>query len=286
MKQSSTITDRPVTKGGDVTLVLKNAAASMSTVSFECKQWTTKEQTMSIQYSTDGGKNYTDLSPAVSSTNFSIVASSLPTGTNAVKLKFSSTSNQVGITSAAFEYAPVSVTISSAGYKTYYSANALKFEGVDGLKAYIAEKDGTTIKFTQVSSVPAETGVLLKGDAATYQIPVVASSDTDVSANKLEGVLEDTAKDAGIFVLMNGTSGVGFYKTTSAFTVGANTAYLPASVAGAKTFIGFDDEALGISDALKLNSMENKAFFNLAGQRVEQPTKGLYIVGGKKVIIK
>ena len=37
------------------------------------------------------------------------------------------------------------------------------------------------------------------------------------------------------------------------------------------------------------NSQEvnaNSKFFNLAGQRVAQPTKGLYIVNGKKVLVK
>ena len=178
--------------------------------------------------------------------------------------------------------------ITAAGYKTLYCDAALNFEGVDGLEAFIAEKEGTKVNFTKVNSVPAETGVLLKGNAATYQIPVVASSSTDVSTNQLLGVLEDTELSSGIFVLMNGAEGVGFYKTTKAFTVGANTAYLPASVAGAKSFIGFDFgettgiESLPLTPALKGEPL----WFNLAGQRVAQPTKGLYIVNGKKVVVK
>ena len=182
----------------------------------------------------------------------------------------------------------VPAEITAAGYKTLYCDAALNFEGVDGLEAFIAEKEGTKVNFKEVSSVRANTGVLLKGNAATYQIPVVASSSTDVSTNQLLGVLEDTELSSGIFVLMNGAEGVGFYKTTKAFTVGANTAYLPAGVAEAKSFIGFDfGETTGIESLPQTPALKGEPlWFNLAGQRVAQPTKGLYIVNGKKVVVK
>jgi hypothetical protein len=81
---------------------------------------------------------------------------------------------------------------------------------------------------------------------------------------------------------MNGDKGVGFYKTKNAFTVGANTAYLPAA-ASARQFIGFDfNEATAIK-AVESVKAENGAF-NLRGQRVKNLTKGLYIVNGKKVV--
>lgn len=48
-------------------------------------------------------------------------------------------------------------------------------------------------------------------------------------------------------------------------------------------------ETTGISDAARLNDnvkMKNDHCYNLAGQRVTQPRKGLYIINGKKVAIK
>ena len=47
-----------------------------------------------------------------------------------------------------------------------------------------------------------------------------------------------------------------------------------------------DGDVTGISEIEKMRDGENETFFNLAGQRVAQPTKGLYIVNGKKIIIK
>ena len=88
------------------------------------------------------------------------------------------------------------------------------------------------------------------------------------------------------YILANHGGKVGFYKWTGS-ALASGKVYLPASeLAGARDFIGFD-ETTGIaninSDA---KTLFNGDFFNLAGQRVAQPTKGLYIVNGKKVIIK
>ena len=47
-----------------------------------------------------------------------------------------------------------------------------------------------------------------------------------------------------------------------------------------------DENDVTAIEAVKTKNVENGQFFNLAGQRVAQPTKGLYIVNGKKVIIK
>ena len=184
------------------------------------------------------------------------------------------------------EVPAVEKTISDAGYATFCSAYPLDFTN-SGVTAYIATINGTTVEFSEVSSVPANTGVLLKGEAGKKTFAVAAST-TDVSANKFMGVLEDTEVDGGIYVLMAGTEtnkGTGFYKTTAAkFTVGAHTAYLPADVAGARTFIGFED-ATAIEEIATANA-ENGKFFDLQGRSVAQPTKGLYIVNGKKVIMK
>ena len=104
-KQSGTITDIPVTKGQPVSFVLSDNTKSLSAVSFTCRQWTTKAQTITLKYSTNGGSSYSALSPSVTSTNFSISSSSLPTGTNAVQITFSSSANQVGIESMSYTLA-------------------------------------------------------------------------------------------------------------------------------------------------------------------------------------
>lgn len=106
-KQGSTISDIPVTKGQPVSVVLKESTNKQITaVNFVCRQWTTKAQTITLHYSTNGGTTYT--STGITSSNFTISSSSLPEGTNAVKITFSSTSNQVGVASCSYTFEEVS----------------------------------------------------------------------------------------------------------------------------------------------------------------------------------
>ena len=77
---------------------------------------------------------------------------------------------------------------------------------------------------------------------------------------------------------------VGFYKLSATGTLSKGKAYLESE--NAAPFLGFDGE-----DTTGINSVERGALsvegcYTLDGRRVAQPTKGLYIVNGKKVIIK
>jgi len=88
------------------------------------------------------------------------------------------------------------------------------------------------------------------------------------------------------------TKGVGFYKTTKEFTVGANTAYIAAlpeqSEGNARTFIGFDfdDNTTTAIEGIATVKTNSGEIYNLQGQRVSAAKKGLYIVNGKKVLVK
>ena len=191
-------------------------------------------------------------------------------------------------TGEVYETMNVYKTITDAGYATFCAPYDLNFEGT-GVKAYVGTQSGATVTFTEVASAKEGTGLLLKAAEGSYAIAMETSENT-VENNALVGVLEDTQCDAGIFVLMNTTEyGVGFYKTTKEFTVGANTAYikaLPAS--GSRNFIAlnFDDDTTTAIEGVATVKMESDAIFNLQGQRVNAAKKGLYIVNGKKMILK
>lgn len=180
--------------------------------------------------------------------------------------------------------ANASVTVTAAGYATYCSEYDLNLSGV---KAYTATLSGSDVTFTQqTGKVVAGTGLLIKADAGTVNIPVVAEGAAAVADNALVGVLANTVVGAGSFVLMNGAQGVGFYKTTAdEFTVGAHTAYIAALPAAARSFIGFDFDATTGIEAVAAEK-SNGEVYNLNGQRVNAPQKGLYIVNGKKVVVK
>ena len=50
--------------------------------------------------------------------------------------------------------------------------------------------------------------------------------------------------------------------------------------------INFGGNTTGIENAVQREEIKDKSYYDLQGRRVQQPTKGLYIVNGKKVIIK
>ena len=74
-------------------------------------------------------------------------------------------------------------------------------------------------------------------------------------------------------------------------TIGANKCWMewtvPAGQAEARSFIISFDNATGISDIITVTKESRKALiYNIGGQRLNKPQKGLNIIGKKKVIIK
>ena len=173
----------------------------------------------------------------------------------------------------------VSKTITAAGWATYCSPYALDLEHATGLTdAYIVTgATGTTLNTTSVKggTVPPNTGILIKAPEGTVTIPVVESSTTNVGANKLVGVTSNTpiAAEAG-YVLMNETAGVGFYKNANAFTVGANTAYLPANFAA------------GAARSAYFFGGNITAVDNVEAAAEAKAKEGKFIENGKLVIVK
>ena len=190
---------------------------------------------------------------------------------------------------------PVSTTISSYGWSTFSSDYALDFSKADaGLEAYIITgRDGAVVtKSLATGTVPAGTGLLLKGDASTaYNIPIVGSSDTDVSGNLLvAGAGAAVSYEAGKTKYVLGVNGskAEFQKIVEGTpaTVDRGKAYLQFNEVVAAPQLSFFGDVTGIEDAVKSDELRVKSYYNLAGQRIAQPTKGLYIVNGKKVVVK
>ena len=190
------------------------------------------------------------------------------------------------------------IIIGSAGMGTFSSTHPLDFSGTDDIKAYIvsAFKPSTgEVTLTRITDVPANTGIVVKGDANTYAIPW--GSGETVVANMLVGVTEDTQLnkvdgDYTNYILAKKNNKLGFYAVTDGSTLSAGKAYLPLptaqlpSVTGARQLtMVFDDETTGIQQ-IQSDVKSNGDYYDLQGRRVSTPTRGLYIVNGKKVVIK
>lgn len=189
------------------------------------------------------------------------------------------------------------LTIGSTGYATFCSKADLDISGfAEKFKAYyVSYVNGSNVVMTEITDViPAGAGVIVKGDAGTYNLPQKLTDDNDIANNMLQAVTEATTVPSTTegyqnYVLINRNGEAGFYKVEEAGrTFSAGKAYLKVPVESAsKQMLGiaFDNEATGISSVEK-NVMHNDVYYNLNGQRVEKPTKGMYIINNKKVVVK
>ena len=193
------------------------------------------------------------------------------------------------------EYCPV-ITANSDGaatpsfWATYYNSTT-SYTADENTTVFQAALSATQLTLTPVPNreIPAGKAVILKSSAASITLTPAATTQT-LDGNQLQGTTAAITGAAGnIYVLNKGTNGVGFYKLSTTGTLGANKAYLTYSGSSpAPAFFGFGDNN-GTTGINAVNGSEltvNGEYYNLAGQRVAQPTKGLYIVNGKKVIIK
>ena len=224
-----------------------------------------------------------------------------PYGNNATLSDITIADATVNTTWATAEGEPVTVT--SAGMATYVSAYPLDFSktGIAAYKVKVKKQGEATL--TKVGAVPAGTPVLLyKDGGATENIPIVASAET-VSDNDLvagtvttatDGVPTEDGKGYTNMILNNIGGNVGFY-FAAGNTVATNRAYLhiatslaPYAVSGARSMeMVFDGTPTGVESITPSTIEKGKGtIYTLCGQRVAQPTKGLYIVNGKKVSIK
>ena len=184
------------------------------------------------------------------------------------------------------------LSVGSSKYNTFYSTQPLYFQGSESVKAFIAiQYSATEVKLRQViGAVAANTPLVLKGDAANASANIeVVESGESYGNNLLVGVRQSTSINSPQkYVLVEKSGTVKFADTGNhAATVPANKAYLqaPAGANARQLTIIFEGGVTAI-EAISTENDDVPAVFNLSGQQVKNPGKGLYIINGKKVIIK
>jgi hypothetical protein len=197
--------------------------------------------------------------------------------------------------SSADVFAPLAkatytVTIGSSGYATFCAPCPLTFDGISGMEAYTATVDGQQVVLTPATSVPAQTGVVLYGNPGSY---VVRATEESANAQgELTGTVLRTVPDgSNNYVLSTGSNGdrVGFYRLPEGGAVQAHRAYLTLPSAAGAPLLGIVfDNATGIVDVRNSMSDGVDVWYTLDGRKLQgKPgNKGLYIVNGKKRLIK
>lgn len=178
-------------------------------------------------------------------------------------------------------------------YSTFCSDWNVDFSDVSGVEAYKATVNGNEVTLTQVKDkVKAGEGLLIKnvGNVTSVTLPVVHDGDK-FADNYLKGVTKNmVASDfagsdfAGktAYILANDEEFKYIDPKNSRGTLQKGKAYLLLSdKTSAKPSTLFIGEATAINGVAVEKKADN-AIYNLQGMRVKTPTKGLYIINGKK----
>ena len=202
---------------------------------------------------------------------------------------------------------PLTVSSATGGYATFYNEEEA-YKMPNGLKGYAVTKAENghfitrTTAYETGATVPAKTPLLIIGttDGGNYYPAVVSGTGVEAYAgsNLLEGTRDANgytsyANDGSVYYYKLGLNAekLGFYwgaENGAAFKMTkATTAYLavPKKLVESANALFFDfGPETGINEIQ--TEQANKAIFDLSGRRVQKATKGFYIVGGKKVLVK
>ena len=190
-----------------------------------------------------------------------------------------------------------------SGYATYFNSEYAYTmpEGLLGATVVQVRGDQSYLNFIYKAGdvVPAGTPLLLQGAVKTYTAAVSTAEGVAPEANLLKGCDAFTAAedDPAYFYYKLSRSTVGDTKKLGFFWFNAdghknlcelNKAYLQLNAEQSSNFfINFQDEADGIAD-VKTSAQGTQEVYTLTGVKVnsERLTKGIYIINGKKTVVK
>lgn len=204
---------------------------------------------------------------------------------------------------AAVEETGYNLVVSPAGYATYFNSTEA-FTMPIGATGYVWDEGKIEFAYDSEDNVPANEPLVVKAPAGNYALLFSSFTDETLKSaemNDLEGTDVATAitnDDAYYFygLSLNAShdpASVGFYwmnPTGAAFTNGAHKAYLKLDK---NTFVGsqavngfpFNGTTTGI-EQIEAGADAKNAIYDLSGRRVNKAAKGIYILNGKKVLVK
>lgn len=195
----------------------------------------------------------------------------------------------------AFTTTALTVGNVSANIATYSSPFPVKLP--DGVDAYIAKQDGENIVLQKITgALPANTGVILSSETATDYIPTARTTEALATVNAADNKLVATTgnavpADVTAYILSQNSGTAVFKKLMSGASnrkIKQYKAYLELNGSQSAQLMKFafaGSDLTGIQNVTE-TSAKSKTAYDLAGRKVGKLQKGIYIVNGKKVIVK
>lgn len=185
---------------------------------------------------------------------------------------------------------PVNVS-SAVNYGTLYTPVALAVPA-EGVYVYTGTINGDYLHLNPVSgTIPAGTAVVLKYTDAVKTAGslsfATAADVASISGNVLAGQANTIAASdiTNPYTLQNPATGIGFYPYNGTNLNGFK-AYMTKGTTSVRGFLFEEDGTTTGIDTLETETPNAQTIYDLSGRRVSKAQKGLYIVNGKKVILK
>ena len=187
------------------------------------------------------------------------------------------------------------VTITAAKYATFYAPVAVTVP--EGVTAYTATVDAANnrVDLNEIKGgvIPANTGVVLYSEnAATYNFTI--TDDVEAIASDLRGSVAATYyTTAGTYYALaldnTAKAGVAFCKdkfNNSRFQNNSHKAYLYVPTANGAANFSFRFEGIGTTGIENVEVENANVIYDLTGRQVNAVERGIYIINGKKVLVK
>lgn len=180
----------------------------------------------------------------------------------------------------------LTTTANMDGWRAFY----------DGSKAYkvdanttiytVSAAAGSTVTLNAETGeiIPARNAVVLKTTDTGYSMTLTETSDAATLGSNILKASDGSSSVDGYRLGYGAEDGIAFYKYT-ATAPAAGIVYIPAASLTAPALTIEIGETTGVSEVRSQKDDVSGEYFNLNGQRVIQPTKGLYIVNGRKVLV-
>lgn len=210
-----------------------------------------------------------------------------------VQIKATSSSISLNETASGFVIQKIEVassekvTVTDAGFATFAASYPVDYSA-NGMVAYAVKYADGKLTYKKIEGiVPANTAVLLKGEAKDYTLTAAEGEPATVDTDLQRSDGNKTGAD-NIYCLANKSKGVGFYQVATGVKIPANKAYLDINATNTAKYysIGIGGNTTGIQ-AIHQNSVKaDGIMYSLSGQRVGKDYKGIVICNGKKMIKK
>ena len=193
------------------------------------------------------------------------------------------------------EVTELPVTIGSTGFGTLYAPVALTLpEGVKAYTGTVSQEEGEHVLtlYEVKEAIPAGTGVILQSETKNkdYEFAITTSTASSVKNDLKGAVISFKYSGNQLYTLQTSTqssSGVAFKRYNGGSVTGGK-AYLEllGTQNATAVRIRFADEDATEIENSEFIIQESEFIYDLTGRRVETMDKGVYIVNGKKVVIK